>query len=100
VRRSSIVLGKCFGGATVAAFQGLIVIAIAPLVGVPYQLGLMLEIFALLLLLAFAITAFGMMAAARVTASTRSPMPSSRCAARSSPTSTSAPPRAGRSTPA
>jgi ABC-2 type transport system permease protein len=66
VRRSSIVLGKCFGGATVAAFQGLIVIAIAPLVGVPYQLGLMLEIFALLLLLAFAITAFGMMAAARV----------------------------------
>jgi len=66
VRRSSIVLGKCFGGATVAAFQGLIVIAIAPLVGVPYRLGLMLEIFALLLLLAFAITAFGMMAAARV----------------------------------
>ena len=66
VRRSSIVLGKCFGGATVAAFQGLIVIAIAPLVGVPYQLGLMLEIFALLLLLAFAITAFGTMAAARV----------------------------------
>ena len=66
VRRSSIVLGKCFGGATVAAFQGLIVIAIAPLVGVPYQLGLILEIFALLLLLAFAITAFGMMAAARV----------------------------------
>jgi len=66
VRRSSIVLGKCFGGATVAAFQGVIVIAIVPLVGVPYQLGLMLEIFALLLLLAFAITAFGMMAAARV----------------------------------
>ena len=66
VRRSSIVLGKCFGGATVAAFQGLIVIAIAPLVGVPYRLGLILEIFALLLLLAFAITAFGMMAAARV----------------------------------
>jgi len=66
VRRSSIVLGKCFGGATVAAFQGLIVIAIAPLVGVPYDLGLMLEMLALLLLLAFAITAFGMMVAARV----------------------------------
>jgi len=66
VRRSSIVLGKCFGGATVAAFQGLIVIAIAPLVGVPYELGLMLEMLALLLLLAFAITAFGVMVAARV----------------------------------
>jgi ABC-2 type transport system permease protein len=66
VRRSSIVLGKCFGGATVAAFQGLIVIAIAGLVDVPYDLGLILEIFALQLLLAFAITAFGTMAAARI----------------------------------
>jgi ABC-2 type transport system permease protein len=67
VRRSSIVLGKCFGGATVAAFQGVIVLAIAGLVEVPYSLGLMLELFALMLLLAFAITAFGMMAAARIT---------------------------------
>ncbi len=67
VRRSSIVLGKCFGGATVAAFQGVIVLAIAGLVEVPYSLGLMAELFALTLLLAFAITAFGMMAAARIT---------------------------------
>src|SRR5580693_6929525 len=67
VGRSSIVLGKCFGGTTVAAFQGVIVIAIAGLVEVPYELGLILEIFALQLLLAFAITAFGMMAAARIT---------------------------------
>jgi ABC-2 type transport system permease protein len=67
VRRSSIVLGKCFGGATVAAFQGVIVIAIAGLVEVPYNIGLILEIFALQLLLAFSITAFGMMAAARIT---------------------------------
>jgi ABC-2 type transport system permease protein len=66
VRRSSIVLGKCFGGATVAAFQGLIVIAISPLVGIHYQLGLIVELLALALLLAFAITAFGMMAAARI----------------------------------
>src|SRR5271167_3363947 len=66
VRRSSIVLGKCLGGATVAAFQGLIVIAISPLVGVPYELALILELLALALLLAFAITAFGVMFAARV----------------------------------
>jgi ABC-2 type transport system permease protein len=66
VRRSSIVLGKCFGGATVAAFQGLIVIAISPLVGIPYKPVLMLELFALALLLAFAITAFGVMFAARI----------------------------------
>ena len=37
VRRSSLVLGKCLGGATVAGFQGVIVIALAPLVGVPYN---------------------------------------------------------------
>jgi len=67
VRRSSIVLGKCVGGATVATFQGVIVMAIGPLVGVHYTLGLALEVFALLVLLAFSITAFGMMAAARVT---------------------------------
>ncbi len=66
VRRSSIVLGKCLGGATVAAFQGLIVIAISPLVDVPYDLGLILELFALALLLAFSITAFGVMFAARI----------------------------------
>jgi ABC-2 type transport system permease protein len=66
VRRSSIVLGKCCGGATVAAFQGVIVLAIAGLVEVPYSLGLMAELFALMVLLAFAITAFGMMAAARI----------------------------------
>jgi len=66
VRRSSIVLGKCLGGATVAAFQGLIVIAISPLVDVPYELGLILELLALGMLLAFAITAFGVMFAARI----------------------------------
>lgn len=67
VRRSSLVLGKCFGGATVAAFQGVIVICLAGLVGVPYAPLLILEIFGLQLLLAFSITAFGVMVAARVT---------------------------------
>jgi len=67
VRRSSIVLGKCLGGATVAAIQGVIVLAIAGLVEVPYAPVMILEIFALQLLLAFSITAFGVMIAARVT---------------------------------
>jgi ABC-2 type transport system permease protein len=66
VRRGSIVLGKCFGGATVAGFQGLIVIAMAGLVHVPYAPAMLLEVFALQLLLAFSITAFGVMAAARI----------------------------------
>jgi ABC-2 type transport system permease protein len=67
VRRSSLVLGKCFGGATVAGFQGVIVLCLAGLVGVPYAPSLIVEIFALQLLLAFAITAFGVMVAARIT---------------------------------
>ena len=67
VRRSSLVLGKCLGGATVASFQGVIVLCLAGLVGVPYAPSLIIEIFALQLLLAFAITAFGVMIAARIT---------------------------------
>jgi ABC-2 type transport system permease protein len=66
VRRGSIVLGKCFGGATVAGLQGLIVMAMAGLVHVPYAPVMLLQVFALQVLLAFAITAFGVMAAARI----------------------------------
>jgi ABC-2 type transport system permease protein len=66
VRRGSIVIGKCLGGASVAAFQGLIVIAMAGLVHVPYAPSLLVEILALQILLAFALTAFGVMAAARI----------------------------------
>jgi ABC-2 type transport system permease protein len=67
VRRGSIVMGKCLGGATVAGFQGVVVLALGGLVGVPYAPLMLLELFALQLLLAFAITAFGVMAAARIT---------------------------------
>lgn len=66
VRRSSIVVGKCLGGATVAAFQGVVVIAIAGLVGVPYKPTLIISVFAIQLLLAFTITSFGVMMAARI----------------------------------
>ncbi|MGN6190481.1 MAG: ABC transporter permease [Conexibacter sp.] len=67
VRRGSIVLGKCIGGATVASFQGLLVMALAPLVHVPYSAVMVLEVLALQLLLAFMMTAFGVMFAVRVT---------------------------------
>jgi ABC-2 type transport system permease protein len=66
VRRSSIVIGKCFGGATVASFQGVILIALAGFVHVPYDPLLILGIFVLQLILAFSITAFGVMVAARI----------------------------------
>jgi ABC-2 type transport system permease protein len=66
VRRSSIVIGKCLGGATVASFQGVILICLAGAVHVPYDPLLILGIFGLQLLLAFTITAFGVMVAARI----------------------------------
>jgi ABC-2 type transport system permease protein len=66
VRRSSIVIGKCLGGATVASLQGLILIALAGAVDVPYDPVLILGIFGLQLLLAFSITAFGLMVAVRI----------------------------------
>jgi ABC-2 type transport system permease protein len=67
VSRSSIVIGKCLGGATVASVQGIILIALAGAVDIPYDPLLILGIFGLQLLLAFSITAFGVMVAARIT---------------------------------
>jgi ABC-2 type transport system permease protein len=66
VRRSSIVIGKCLGGATVACTQGVIMILLAPLVHVPFTPLLILGIFGIQLLLAFTITAFGTMIAVRI----------------------------------
>ena len=56
VSRSSIVVGKCLGGATIAASQGVIVLALAGLVDVPYDPVLILGVFGLLLLLAFTVS--------------------------------------------
>src|SRR4051794_35000488 len=66
VSRWAIVVGKCFGGATTAALQGVIILALAGLVGVPYSVSLMVIVFGELLLLAFTLTAFGVMTAARI----------------------------------
>jgi ABC-2 type transport system permease protein len=67
VSRASIVIGKCLGGATIATFQGIIILALAGLAGVPYDPVLMLILVGEMLLLAFTLTAFGVMMAARIT---------------------------------
>jgi ABC-2 type transport system permease protein len=66
VSRTSIVLGKCLGGATIAASQGVIVLALAGLVDVPYDPGLVLGAAGLLVLLSFAATAFGVLVAVTI----------------------------------
>jgi len=66
VSRASIIIGKCLGGATVASSQGVILLALAGLVGVPYHPVLILGVFGLLLLISFTVTAFGVLVAVRI----------------------------------
>jgi len=66
VRRSAIITGKCLGGATVATIQGVIVLAMAGLVHVPYAPVMLMTLFFEMMLLGFAVTAFGLVVAARV----------------------------------
>src|SRR6185312_8251938 len=56
VSRTALVLGKCLGGASVATFQGVIILILAPLVGVPLSFTLVVTLLFELALLAFALT--------------------------------------------
>jgi len=66
VSRSAIVIGKCLGGAAVATGQGVIILVLGGLVGVPYDPVLMLALLGEMFLAAFAVTAFGTGFAARM----------------------------------
>jgi ABC-2 type transport system permease protein len=66
VSRSSIILGKCLGGAIIAASQGVLVLALAGLVDVPYDPVLILGLLGMLVLLAFTVTAFGVLVAVSI----------------------------------
>jgi ABC-2 type transport system permease protein len=66
VSRGAIVVGKCLGGAIVATGQGVVILAMAGLVGVPYSPTLFVTLLAEMFLAAFTITAFGVMLAARM----------------------------------
>ncbi len=67
VSRAALVIGKCLGGATVATFQGIVILILAGLAHVPYNPVLILTLIGELLLLSFTLTAFGVMMAARIT---------------------------------
>jgi ABC-2 type transport system permease protein len=66
VSRSAIVIGKCLGGATIATLQAVVMLALAGLAGVPYNPVLLLTLIGEALLVAFTLTAFGVMMAARI----------------------------------
>jgi len=66
VSRTSLVLGKTIGGATVAAAQGTIMLVLAPLVGIHLTVVLVVDMIALELLMAVAMTTFGVFVASRI----------------------------------
>jgi ABC-2 type transport system permease protein len=66
ISRSAIVLGKAVGGGTVAVAQGIVLIVLAPFVGVHLTPLKVLGLLGALLLLAFAMTALGIALASRM----------------------------------
>jgi len=66
VGRSTLVLGKMCGGATVAAMQGTIMLVLAPLVGIHLTPLLVVQMIGLELLMAVAMTTFGVFVASRI----------------------------------
>jgi ABC-2 type transport system permease protein len=65
VSRTAVALGKVAGGATVAMFQGLIVLLLAPVVGVKMSFGQVATVIGLMFLLATVMTSLGLVIAAR-----------------------------------
>ena len=66
IRRTSIMAGKCLGGAIVATAQALVILALAWFAHVPYSPVLMIELLAVLFLASMSITSFGLLLGARV----------------------------------
>jgi ABC-2 type transport system permease protein len=66
ISSSSIVIGKCLAGGTIATIQSLLLIALAGTVHVPYRLGLIAGLAAIVFATSFTMTAFGLVLAARV----------------------------------
>ncbi len=65
-RRWAIMVGKAAGGATVATMQGVIILALAGVVHVPYSPVLMLTLLGEMAIVAFMLTAFGLALASRI----------------------------------
>ena len=67
VSRSSVAIGKALGGATQAMIQGLILLVLAPFIGVKLTLESVLLLLPFLFVLAFALSSLGVAIASRMT---------------------------------
>lgn len=66
ISRTSVVLGKAFGGSTIAMLQGTIMLIFAPVIGVKLSVGLVVILMLEMLLLAFTLTSLGIVVASRM----------------------------------
>lgn len=66
ISRSSVALGKAFGGTTVAMFQGTIMLIYAPFVGVELTWLMVAKLWFLMFLISFSLTSMGIVIAARM----------------------------------
>ncbi len=66
VSRTAVALGKVAGGSTTALIQGLLIMLLAPLVGVRFNLVQVLTLIAMMIMLAATMTSFGILIAARM----------------------------------
>ncbi len=66
IPRSSVAIGKVFGGATTALMQGFLLLLFMPLVGIPYDLAKIAMMLVAMFLLAISLTSFGVAFAARL----------------------------------
>jgi len=66
LNRSGILLGKAVGGAGIAIVQGLIMLVIAPFVGVSLSWGIVLGLIPLIIILSLSLSALGLLIGARM----------------------------------
>src|SRR5579862_7776069 len=66
VSRWALVTGKALGGSSIATVQGTIMLALAPLIGVHLTVLLVVEVMGTELLMAVALTTFGVFVASRI----------------------------------
>jgi ABC-2 type transport system permease protein len=66
IDRSAVAIGKALGGATQAMIQGLVLLILAPLIGLDLSLGMILALVPLTFVLAFALSSLGVAIASRM----------------------------------
>jgi ABC-2 type transport system permease protein len=66
ISRAAVAIGKTLGSATIASFQGLLILVFAPLIGVSLSIGTVLALLPLMFLLATALGSFGVLLATRI----------------------------------